>query len=246
MSTVGGSDGARVAIAPLTRILLLVAAHDASRQVADRIAASCDRVATRALSDHGPITATDVVAVIMPPSAPIVDCRHALDKVRRLAGEVVIVTHHDHDIEIILFGAGATDVVNLDAPAELLLARMTTACRRHESRLVTPASVFECGMVSVDLDSHLLTVDGHRVRLTHLQFQIVAALVATPGRTVPLVTLAHLYATRGDQTSTRTIRSNVSQLRRTLRAFEMDIESVKGKGYRLLRTTACLPRTRWR
>jgi DNA-binding response OmpR family regulator len=238
MSTAGCSDRAQAAIAPPARILLLVAAHDASRQVAHRIAARVDRVATRALSDRDPIKPTDVVALIMPPSAPIIACLQALEEVRGLAHEVVVVTHHDHEGEIILFGAGATDVINLDAPAELLLARLTTARRRHESRLVTQPTVLESGTVSVDLNSHLVTVDGHNVPLTHLQFRIVAALVATTGRVVPFVTLADLCATRGDRASIRTIRSIISQARRTLRAFDVDIQSVKGKGYRLSPTTA--------
>ncbi len=179
------------------------------------------------------------MALIMPPSAPMVDCRQALDDVRELACEVVVVTNHDHDIETILFEAGATDVVDLDAPTELLLVRMDTARRRHESRRVTPATVLESGMISVHLDSHLVTVDGHNVPLTHLQFRIVTALVATPGRVVPFDTLADLCATRSERASIRTIRSIVGQLRRSLRAFDVDIQSVKGKGYRLLPTTAC-------
>jgi len=95
------------------------------------------------------------------------------------------------------------------------------------------------GRLTVDCDARVASIDGRRVALTRLEFDLLQTLARNPHRAVSkseLVSEVWGY----DPASTgvgRTIDSHASRLRQKLRAAGSDdlVQTIRGVGYRLSR-----------
>jgi DNA-binding response OmpR family regulator len=138
--------------------------------------------------------------------------------------------------------AGADDyLVKSTSPTELV-ARVGALLRRAR-RPAEPANprVFDDGVVRVDFDRCEVAVGGTSVRLTPLEFRLLAAFVRRPGIVLSrddLLREVWLDTTGG---SSDHVKTYVGYLRRKL----MDgaqIETVRGFGYRYAATEPALAR----
>lgn len=120
-----------------------------------------------------------------------------------------------------LGGAGATGQrpVEIDGLGDRL-AHLEVVDRPREPRL------------TVDLGSRQATVDGREQRLTYKEFELLAYLVAAPGRVVPRSELfASVWRSRPAEPGSRTIDVHVRRLRDKL-GLHHEILTVRGAGYR--------------
>jgi DNA-binding response OmpR family regulator len=79
---------------------------------------------------------------------------------------------------------------------------------------------------------------GRRLRLRRRQFDLLVALAAQPGRVLSRADLLIATQSQAGTPRTRTIDVQIGQLRGLLAGCRVTIETVRGRGYRLIDCTA--------
>ncbi len=124
--------------------------------------------------------------------------------------------------------AGADDYVAKPFHMEEVLARVRALLRRAAGHAT---SEIACGPVHLDTRSSRVSVDGNPVKLTSLEYRLLAYLMHHKGRVVSRTELVeHLYDQDFDRDS-NTIEVFVGRLRKKIPG-EL-IETVRGLGYRM-------------
>jgi two-component system phosphate regulon response regulator PhoB len=118
------------------------------------------------------------------------------------------------------------------SPQELVL-RVAAILRRVGAAGAAGAALIRIGAIEMDLDAHLVRVDGALVDLTPTEFKLLFTLAARRGR---VQGRAHLLQTVWDAApdiQTRTVDMHVQRLRAKLGPAGDVIETVRGFGYRV-------------
>jgi DNA-binding response OmpR family regulator len=129
--------------------------------------------------------------------------------------------------------AGADDVVASSTADAELLARVRAVCRRAQAMNPTQR---RWGAIVVDLPTRVVSIRGVPVTLRRAEFRLLSYLLSNADRVVGARELIEdvLGGTHSDGTAL--VRVHLSQLRRKLGAAGAAIETVRGQGYRLIRT----------
>ncbi len=151
---------------------------------------------------------------------------------------VLVLTCRDEEVDrVVGLETGADDYVVKPFSTRELVARVRAILRRAGADAPSDgAAPLAAGRLALDPARHEVTVGGHAVPLTPVEFQLLRALLAAPGRAL---TRDHLIdrAYGGDTfVSDRTIDSHVKGIRRRFAAVEANadpIETVFGVGYRI-------------
>ena len=170
-------------------------------------------------------------AVVLDLGLPEMDGVTVLEKWRRdgKTMPVLILTARDRwSDKVAGFDAGADDYVTKPFFMEEVLARLRALLRRATGHAT---SELECGPVRVDTRSSRVTVDGRAIKLTSLEYRLLAYMMHHRDRVISRTELVeHLYDQDFDRDS-NTIEVFVGRLRRKL--GKDVIETVRGLGYRL-------------
>ena len=145
---------------------------------------------------------------------------------------VIMVTARVEEVDrLIGLEAGADDYLCKPFSVRELVARVKALLRRPR----IPVSLKETGLV-VDEAGHEVSLDGKRLDLTPVEFRLIAALAAAPGRVFPREKLLEkLYADHRVVTD-RTVDAHVKNLRRKLEDIRPGadlVRSIYGVGYKL-------------
>jgi len=170
-------------------------------------------------------------AVILDLGLPEMDGIKVLEKWRK-AGRVMpvlILTARDRwNDKVKGLDAGADDYVTKPFFTEEVLARIRTLLRRGAG---ISTSDIECGPLRIDTRAARVTVQGNPVKLTSLEYRLLAYLAHHKGRVVSRTELVeHLYDQDFDRDS-NTIEVFVGRLRKKL-GVNM-IQTLRGLGYKL-------------
>ncbi len=143
---------------------------------------------------------------------------------------VLILTARDRwSDKVAGMDAGADDYVAKPFHMEEILARVRALLRRSAGHA---KSEIECGPLALDTKSTRVTVDGTAVKLTSLEYRLLAYLMHHRGRVVSRTELVeHLYDQDFDRDS-NTIEVFVGRLRKKIPAEF--IATVRGLGYCLV------------
>lgn len=171
-------------------------------------------------------------AIVLDLGLPKMDGISILEKWRRadMTAPVLILTARDRwSDKVAGIDAGADDYLAKPFHTEELLARLRALLRRSAGQA---SSEFVCGDLRLDTRSGRVSVDGEPVKLTSLEYRLLAYLMHHQGRIVSRSELVeHLYDQDFDRDS-NTIEVFVGRLRKKLK--QNFIATVRGLGYRLI------------
>jgi two-component system, OmpR family, response regulator len=167
--------------------------------------------------------------VILDLGLPVLDGVSVLEKWRRAGKKmpVLILTARDRwSDKVAGFDAGADDYVAKPFHMEEVLARVRALLRRSAGHATSELS---CGSVQLDTKSARVTVNGTAVKLTSLEFRLLAYLMHHKGKVVSRTELVeHLYDQDFDRDS-NTIEVFVGRLRKKLNTDVL--HTIRGMGY---------------
>jgi DNA-binding response OmpR family regulator len=150
----------------------------------------------------------------------------------RAAGDwtpIIFVTARDDEVDrIVGLELGADDYVTKPFSPRELVARLRSVLRRHEGPGATATIVV--GSVTVDVDERRASVDGVRVELTTMEFDLLAKLMKNPGRVFTREQLLSSVWGQADYGGGRTVDVHVAQLRAKL-GDASPIRTTRGVGY---------------
>jgi two-component system phosphate regulon response regulator PhoB len=131
---------------------------------------------------------------------------------------------------------GADDYVAKPFSVREVVLRVEAVARRRgvpDKGHEPPARVLRAGPIELDIDAHIVRVDGEALPLTLQEFRLLAYLVEGKGRVRTRdELLADVWNTSPDL-ETRTVDTHVKRLRDKLREAGELIETVRGLGYRI-------------
>lgn len=141
---------------------------------------------------------------------------------------IVFVTARDDEVDRILgIELGGDDYLTKPFSPRELVARLRGILRRQDP---LPEPVHELGALRVDPARRRATISGVPVPLTTTEFDLLAQLVAAPGRVFTREQLlSHVWG-QADYAGGRTVDVHVSQLRAKL-GEASPILTVRGVGY---------------
>lgn len=125
--------------------------------------------------------------------------------------------------------AGADDYLVKPFVMAELLARINALVRRTQGRA---SAIINIGALHLDTVTHSVSLDGSPVRLTAMEYGLLAYLAHHAGRPISKTELTeHLYDQDFDRDS-NTLEVLVARLRKKL--GDDKIETLRGQGYRLI------------
>jgi DNA-binding response OmpR family regulator len=154
---------------------------------------------------------------------------------------VIVVSARDDEFDkVAALRLGADDYVTKPFALAELLARIDAVLRRAGATITGELSVaasgdrFKFGDVTIDVAQRVVTRAGEVVKLTHLEFELLAFLVRHPSQVFSRVQLLQLVwgQTAG---SPRTVDNFIGQLRKRLEPDPDNprhVITVRGSGYR--------------
>ncbi len=170
-------------------------------------------------------------AVVLDLGLPVLDGVSVLEKWRRdgRTMPVLILTARDRWTDKVAgIDAGADDYVAKPFHMEEVLARLRALLRRASGHA---SSELSCGTLELDTRSAKVTVAGSAVKLTSLEYRLLAYLMHHQGKIVSRTELTeHLYDQDFDRDS-NTVEVFIGRLRKKLGADF--IQTKRGLGYRL-------------
>ena len=168
-------------------------------------------------------------AVILDLGLPVMDGVTVLEKWRREGRKmpVLILTARDRwSDKVAGFDAGADDYVAKPFHMEEVLARIRALLRRSAGHA---SSEIVCGPLMLDTRAARVTFDGKAIKLTSLEYRLLAYLMHHKGKVISRTELVeHLYDQDFDRDS-NTIEVFVGRLRKKI--DKGMLRTVRGLGY---------------
>ena len=145
---------------------------------------------------------------------------------------VILVTAKGAEMDKVRgLDAGADDYLTKPFGIMELLARVRALLRRSED--AKPVVLLTVGRLTLDRERHLVAADGRNVELTHMEFELLAFLMAHTGKAVTREVLLDDVWGLGFAGDTRTVDVHIRTLRQKLGPCGEMILTVRGVGYKL-------------
>jgi DNA-binding response OmpR family regulator len=161
---------------------------------------------------------------------------------RRLRGRsqvpIIMLTAKDDEGDKVLgLEMGADDYITKPFSVREFRSRVKAALRRTEMLRTRPTGgePIAAGELRIDFEQRLVTVADRPVRLTYVEFEILSALAANPGRVYTREMLLEQVWGDSGYRDPRTIDVHIRHLREKLEHDSKDPEylfTVRGVGYR--------------
>ncbi|HYB70308.1 MAG TPA: response regulator transcription factor [Candidatus Bathyarchaeia archaeon] len=163
-------------------------------------------------------------------------CRRLKQDRETKAIPVIMVTGRVEEGDKVLgFELGADDYVTKPFSPRELIARVRAVTRRGRPIEDASGQPLRAGDLEIDRQRFEVKMKGRLVELTRKEFDLLAALVRTPGRVFGREELLDLVWGQDGFVEPRTVDVHVARLRAKFtaaRAPEPGIETVRGVGYR--------------
>ena len=172
---------------------------------------------------------------IMLPRMSGLDLLSELRKEPRTANiPVIIMTAKGEESDVVVgLTLGADDYVVKPFGLSILVARMTAVLRRVAAG-VPDQGLLKIGHISIDMDRHIVKVEGEIAALTLTEFRLLVALASARGRVLTRNQLIDHAIGVNTVVTDRTIDVHLTSLRKKLGEARDYLHTVRGIGYRLL------------
>jgi two-component system phosphate regulon response regulator PhoB len=179
-----------------------------------------------------------VLDVMLPDISGLEVCRRLRRNAQTIRLPVIMLTARNDEVDrVVGFEVGADDYVPKPfSPRELVL-RVDAILRRT---IATPEiggpQVIALGDLVIDVPAHRVEVQGEEILLTALEFRLLLDLASRAGRVQSRDALLERVWGYSPNVETRTVDTHVKRLREKLGAGADQIETVRGVGYRALKS----------
>ena len=160
-----------------------------------------------------------------------------LHRAERATPIILLTAKVEDDDKVVGLELGADDYVTKPFSPRELTARIRAVLRRSGQEM-PQAAVFRAGDLVLDRESHLVTLDDEPINLTRSEFDLLAALMSSPGRTFSRMDLLDYMQGVAYEGYERIIDVHIKNLRTKIRDDPREprfIETVYGVGYRFKR-----------
>ncbi|MCC6644620.1 MAG: response regulator transcription factor [Polyangiaceae bacterium] len=193
-------------------------------------AAADGKRALEVFEQRGPFSLV-VLDVTMPELDGLEVCRRLR---ARAEVSIVFLSSRDEELDkIVGLEVGGDDYVTKPFSPRELCARVRAVLRRAAAPKVESTDAVTLGALSVDRARYLARVGDAPLPLTTSELELLAELVAAPGRALTREHLALSALGSEGEAGPRAVDTHIKRLRRKLRDAGVDpIETVYGVGYR--------------
>lgn len=150
---------------------------------------------------------------------------------------VIMVTARDSEIDKVLgLELGADDYVTKPYSARELIARIRAVLRRGAEAEDIGDTVLESGPVRMDIERHIVSVDGEQIALPLKEFDLLEYLMRNKGRVLTRGQLIDRVWGADYVGDTKTLNVHVKRLRAKIEvdpANPVRLVTVRGLGYKL-------------
>ncbi|NYD40578.1 response regulator transcription factor [Nocardioides panaciterrulae] len=149
---------------------------------------------------------------------------------------VIMVSAKDDEVDkVVGLELGADDYVTKPYSPRELVARIRAVLRRGQEPELEPAAL-EAGPVRMDVERHVVTVDGEEQRLPLKEFELLEMFLRNPGRVLTRGQLIDRVWGSDYVGDTKTLDVHVKRLRAKLEPDPAEpkfLVTVRGLGYKL-------------
>ena len=181
--------------------------------------------------------------VLLDLGLPDMDGLQVLTSIREWTSTPVLVisARNQESEKVAALDLGADDYITKPFGTKELMARIRTALRHktQTSQMASNGLIYHAKGLEIDFDRRLVTLDGHEVRLTQIEYKLVSLLAQNSGRVITYESiLKTLWGPNADMDN-QILRVNMANIRRKLEknpAVPVYIFTEVGVGYRMLET----------
>lgn len=178
------------------------------------------------------LSRTKVDLVLLDLMLPGLDGEEVLPKIKGIP-VIIVSAKVDIDNKVDLLLGGAADYVTKPFDTKELLARITVALRNAAASGAVSVLTFE--EITLDTDTHMVTVGTNEIKLTRTEYAILKTLMQNSKQVVTKSLLLERISGDTPDCTENSLKMHVSNLRKKLReANDKDyIEAVWGIGFKL-------------
>lgn len=149
---------------------------------------------------------------------------------------IIMLTAKDSEVDIVVgLELGADDYVTKPYSARELIARLRAVLRRRGDAGVADDSIISAGRVSMDVDRHVVSVDGSDISMPLREFELLEYLMRNAGRVLTRGQLIDRVWGSDYFGDTKTLDVHIKRIRSRIEAAPSEptmLVTVRGLGYR--------------
>ncbi|GAB3410378.1 response regulator transcription factor [Schumannella luteola] len=149
---------------------------------------------------------------------------------------IIMLTAKDSEVDIVVgLELGADDYVTKPYSSRELLARIRAVLRRRVEAVDVDDAVLESGPVRMDVERHVVTVDGNEVAMPLKEFELLELLMRNAGRVLTRGQLIDRVWGADYYGDTKTLDVHVKRIRSKIEQDPSQptlLVTVRGLGYR--------------
>ena len=169
-----------------------------------------------------------ILDVMMPKFTGLEVCK----EIRESSGvPIIILTAKDNESdELSGFSSGADEYISKPFSPKILVARVNALLRRSSTFNIE--DVLDAGKIHIDINAHLVSVDGSEIVLSVKEFELLCYFINNQGIALSrekILDNVWDYDYFGDA---RTVDTHVKKLRAKLKEYGKYIQTIWGMGYK--------------
>ena len=149
---------------------------------------------------------------------------------------VIMVTAKDSEIDkVVGLELGADDYVTKPFSSRELIARIKAVLRRAGTEIEDASDILELGAVRIDVERHIVSVEGQQVKLPLKEFDLLLMLMRNAGRVLTRGQLIDRIWGSDYVGDTKTLDVHIKRLRAKIEkdpANPIHLMTVRGLGYK--------------